>query len=84
MRHACNSVTLWCFSGYERADKAAKEAVNEPISNSKIPYTDLKTQIHRHIRNNWQNVWNECENSNLHAIHPILGEWSQASREQRR
>ena len=70
--------------GNERADKAAKEAVNEPILNPKIPYTDLKTQIHRHIRNSWQDVWNECENNKLHAIHPILGEWSQANREQRR
>ena len=54
------------------------------ILNHKIPYTDFKAQIHRYIRNSWQNVWNECENTKLHVIHPILAELSQSNSEQRR
>ena len=70
--------------GNERADKAAKDAHNEPISVTRIPYSDFKSRIHRHIRNSWQDMWNDCENNKLHAIHPSLGEWSHANRINRR
>ena len=70
--------------GNERADKVAKEALKEPVSEARIPYTDLRSQIHKHIKKSWQDQWDECPRNKLHAIQPILGEWRHSCREQRR
>ena len=59
----CNSIVYcWVLShigipGNELADKAAKQALNLNISNSKIPYTDAKYSINKHIRAKWQTSW---------------------------
>ena len=37
------------IQGNERADRAAKKALQTPISNTKIPYTDLKPLINKFI-----------------------------------
>ena len=35
--------------GNERADKAAKDAHNEPVYVTRIPYSNFKSRIHRYI-----------------------------------
>ena len=70
--------------GNEKADRAAKAALNEPVSETKIPYTDLGARVREHIKNSWQALWDECDNNKLHAIHPVLGEWKHCNRENRR
>ena len=42
----------------EKADLAAKAALNLPRANLGIPYTDLKFQIDKYIMPNWQDEWN--------------------------
>jgi len=41
------------------ADKAAKEALELPISDIKIPYTDLYGIVKAFFREEWQTSWNE-------------------------
>ena len=44
------------ITGNEKADKAAKSALNKPILRIPIPYTDLKPIINKYIHNKWQQV----------------------------
>ena len=44
--------------GNEKADKAAKSALSLQSPNLKLPYTDLKPAINKHLFNKWQLVWN--------------------------
>jgi len=43
--------------GNEKANKAAKSALNKPILRIPIPYTDLKPIINKYIRYKWQQIW---------------------------
>ena len=70
--------------GNEKADRAAKAALNEPVSDTKIPFTDLGFRTREYIKNSWQELWDQCEHNKLHAIHPVLGEWKGGSRNNRR
>ena len=45
------------IQGNERADRAAKEALQTHISNTKIPYTNLKPLINKFILKKWQKSW---------------------------
>jgi len=70
--------------GNERADRVAREALTVPVTETRVPYTDLGSQVRVHIKTSWQEMWDECENNKLHAIHPILGEWKGGNRDNRR
>jgi hypothetical protein len=58
--------------GNDMADKAAKEALELPISDIKIPYTDLYGNVKAFFQNEWQTFWNEQVNNKLHYVHPII------------
>ena len=40
-------------------DQAAKNALNDPVSNRSIPYTDFKTFIMKYILKRWQDTWDK-------------------------
>jgi len=61
--------------GNERADCAAKAALQLPIStNIQIPYTDLKPTINTYFTRVWQNHWSQIQFNKLQTIKPIIGE----------
>ena len=70
--------------GNEKADRAAKAALSEPVSVQNIPFKDLYPQIRKKVKNSWQDLWDQCEHNKLHAIQPELGEWHGGSRLKRR
>ena len=59
--------------GNERADKAAKAALELKVSQTEIPYSDYKAIINSFIRLHWQLDWNELVDNKLHRIKPDLG-----------
>ena len=59
--------------GNEKADKAAKSALNKPILRIPIPYTDLKTIISKYIfHDKWQQTWNSQTQNKLYQIYPTI------------
>ena len=70
-------------SGNERADSAAKSALDLSPDNTSIPYTDLKPQINRFFVTKWQQCWNDSINNKLFQIKPTVGEWRPAFRKSR-
>ena len=76
-----NKVVSFCWvpshvgiSGNERADVAATSALSLPVSDIKIPYSDLKQQITSFFLNKWQTKWNTVFFNKLQAIKKTLGE----------
>ena len=63
------------IQGNERADKAAKKAPQTHISNTKIPYTNLKPLINKFILKKWQKSWDDQTQNKLHYIQDTIGEW---------
>ena len=70
--------------GNEHADRSAKSALNLPISDFKVPYTDFKPSILTYITSIWQSKWNDDVFNKLHSIKPTLGEWYPSYRSVRR
>ena len=66
--------------GNEAADMAAKESLDQDITISQVPYTDLKSHINFFISRKWQERWSFCRDNNLFQIKPTLGEWSPGCR----
>ena len=62
------------IQGNERADKAAKRALQTHISNTKIPYTNLKPLINKLILKKWQKSWDDQTQNKLHHIQDTIGE----------
>ena len=67
-------------SGNERADSAAKSALDLSHDNISIPYTDLKHRINKFFLTKWQQRWNNNINNKLFKKKPNLGEWRPAFR----
>ena len=62
------------IKGNEKADKAAKEALNYyRFTRDKMHYSDLKPNISQHVRNTWQVQWDQQVHNKLHSIQPTLG-----------
>ena len=59
--------------GNEKADKAAKAALELDISPSEVPYSDFKQSIYSSIQLQWQLDWNELIENKLNKIKPDLG-----------
>ena len=70
--------------GNERADSAAKSALDQIPDKSWIPYTDLKPTINKFLHTKWQQQWSNNIRNKLFQIQPTLGEWRPASRKSRR
>ena len=59
--------------GNEKADKAAKAALELEVSQSEIPHSDFKPLIYKAIQLQWQLDWNELVDNKLNKIKPDLG-----------
>ena len=71
------------IQGNERADRAAKKALNCDLEPCLIPHSDLKPLIATHIKSKWQHEWNETINK-LQEIEPSVGKPPQTHAESRR
>ena len=60
--------------GNEKADAAAKAALDLVTSNVKIPHTDLKHIVHTHYSKKWQSDWDHVAFNKLQPIKPLLGD----------
>ena len=84
-----NIIFTWIQShigiqGNEKADKAAKKALQIDMCKSKIPYTDLKPTIKKFISDKWQKSWDNQTQNKLHEIQEAIGEWPTGYRSIRR
>ena len=61
--------------GNERADRAAKSALDLNVTPSKIPSSDYKQSTRSFIWAEWQLYWNEQVNNKLQKVKPDLGAW---------
>ena len=62
------------ISGNEKADLAAKGAIQLPINTDiKLPYTDLKQDINQYYTKSWQTIWNNTLFNKLQNVKPALG-----------
>ena len=64
-------MNIWL--GYIATDQEAKYALNDPISNCSVPYSDFKFRILKYIHSLWQTRWNEQENNTLREVQPLIG-----------
>jgi hypothetical protein len=71
------------IKGNEKADVAAKAALDLPVSDMKIPHSDFKCLINPHIKKKWQTEWDAKIENKLHPIQPTLGVWAHAYRQSR-
>ena len=53
--------------------QAAKKALQNPISDMTIPFSDFRHNISNYIKNCWQNAWNSVIHNKLHNINPRIG-----------
>ena len=65
--------------GNERADSAAKAALQKDVSECLISYTDAEGHyqyISQYVRDLWQSEWDRLTavNNKLHATKPLIGE----------
>ena len=51
---------------------AATESLNQDITVSQVPYTDLKSHINRFISCKWQERWSSCPDNTLLKLRPPL------------
>ena len=89
--HTVHKTVFFCWlpshvgiSGNERADSAAKAALQKEVSDCLISYTDAYQYISQYVRDLWQSEWNTADNNKLHATKPLLGEQPSAYRSVRR
>ena len=72
------------IQGNEKADKAAKKALQIDMCKSKIPYTDLKPTIKKFISDKWQKSLDNQTQNKRHEIQEAIGEWPTGHRSIRR
>ena len=68
------------ISGNERADSAAKAALQKDVSECLISYNDAYQYISQYVRDLWQREWGTAVNNKLHATKPLIGEHPSAYR----
>ena len=63
------------IDGNERADRAAKEALNKTITPVKLPFTDRTPLIRSHLLKKWQTEWDKEKDklNKLYEIQPKIG-----------
>ena len=81
--HTVHTTVIFCWlpsymgiSGNERADSAAKAALQKDVFNCLISYTDTYQYISQYVRDMWQREWDTAVNNKLHATKPLIGEQS--------
>ena len=60
--------------GNEIVDSIARRAVTEALSETHIPFSDLKPLINAYIQKEWQHDWDSQPDNKLHKIRPKLNE----------
>ena len=73
-----NIILTWIPShigiqGKWKGKKSCKKALQTHISNTKIPYTDLKPLIKKFIHKKLQKSWDDQTQNNLHHIQDSIG-----------
>ena len=68
------------IKGNEKADSAAKFALDLPRAKVGLPYTDFKHLISQYIFSTWQDDWNGAVRNKLHSVKPVLGDWQSSYR----
>ena len=68
------------IKGNEKADFAAKSALDLPRIKVGVPYTDFKHLISQYIFSPWQVDWNGAVANKLHSVKPVLGDWQSSYR----
>ena len=63
------------IKGNEKADSAAKSALDLPRATVGVPNTDFKHLISQYIFSTWQDDWNGAVINKLHSVKPVLGDW---------
>jgi len=80
--HLINSgkaiVICWIAShvnirGSERADGAAKSAQFSSVTNMKFQGRELTCRMSKFSFDEWQDIWNCCENNKVHLIYHTVG-----------
>ena len=66
--------------GNERADSAAKSALDLPHAKVGVPYNDFKHCINQYILSTWQDDWNVAVANMLRSVKPVLGDWQSSYR----
>jgi len=61
------------IKGNEKADRAAKEALELIPSDILLPHTDLKTLVNCHNNLLWQEAWNDANGNKLQMVQPFVG-----------
>ena len=69
-----------CIKGNEKADSAAKSALDLPRTKVGVPYNDFKHCINQYIFCTWQDDWNGAVMNKLHSVKPVLGDWQSSYR----
>ena len=71
--------------GNEKADEAAKSAINSPLFETKLPVNDYINVVKQYIKTEWQKMWNEePANNKLKQIKPNVSLWESSSQSDRR
>ena len=70
--------------GNERADRAARKALNGVVVPCRIPHSDLKPLIFNHIKTKWQQEWDNQPATKLYHITPSVGKAPQSHAGSRR
>ena len=71
--------------GNEKADEAAKSAVNSPLFSAKLPVKDYICMLKQIIQTAWQNEWdNESNNNKLKQIKPFISSWASSNQSDRK
>ena len=64
------------LAGNSAADAAAKAALNLPVTNLTIPYSDYKSMIRTYTLNQWQQSWSLQIQNKLHAVEPTVNKYN--------
>ena len=77
--HTVHKKVIFCLlpshmgiAGNERADSAAKAALQKDVSQCLISYTDPYQYISQYVRDLWHNEWDTAVNNKLHATKPLI------------
>ena len=66
------------ISGNEKADSAAKSALNLP--RGMVGYTDIKHHINQYILSTCRDEWNVVVANKLHSVKSVLEDWQSSYR----
>ena len=70
--------------GNEKADFAAKSALDLLPTKFCVSYNDFKHRISQYISSTWQGDWNGAVANKLHSVKQVLGDWQSSYRRYRK